>query len=63
MSTKLYINKENLLNNINYIKSKLSKETKIIAMVKANAYGARHEHNSKFLGEKWNIKFWSGLSI
>ena len=39
MFSKLYIHKDNLQNNLNYVRSLLSKSTKIIAMVKANAYG------------------------
>ena len=38
MST-LYVSKENIINNLNSIKEKLNKNTKIIAMVKAIAYG------------------------
>lgn len=40
MKAKLYINKENLKYNVEYIKSKIGKNKDIIAMVKANAYGA-----------------------
>lgn len=39
MASKLYINTENIKNNINFLKSKIKNSTKIIAMVKANAYG------------------------
>lgn len=39
MSAKLYINTNNIKNNINYIKSIIKPSTNIIAMVKANAYG------------------------
>lgn len=39
MKAKLYINKDNLMYNINYIKNKIGNRRKIIAMVKANAYG------------------------
>lgn len=38
MKAKLYLNKENLKKNVEYIKNK-AKGKKIIAMVKANAYG------------------------
>ena len=40
MKAKLYINKKNLKYNLDYIKSKIGENKKIIAMVKANAYGA-----------------------
>ena len=40
MRAKLYINKRNLKYNLEYIKNKIGKERDIIAMVKANAYGA-----------------------
>ena len=39
MSTKLYIDTSCIKNNVEYIRSILSKNTNIIAMVKANAYG------------------------
>ena len=39
MKVKLYINKDNLKYNIEYIQKKIGKDKKIIAMVKANAYG------------------------
>lgn len=39
MKAKLYINSESLRYNINYIKDKIGTRRKIIAMVKANAYG------------------------
>lgn len=39
MGAKLYINKESIVDNLNSIKEKIGKDTKIIAMVKANAYG------------------------
>lgn len=40
MKTRLYISKENLKYNIEHIKSSIKANKKIIAMVKANAYGA-----------------------
>lgn len=40
MKAKLYISRENLKYNIDYIKNKIGNKKKIIAMVKANAYGA-----------------------
>lgn len=40
MKTRLYISKENLKYNIEYIKNNIKADKKIIAMVKANAYGA-----------------------
>lgn len=40
MKARLYVNKENLKYNIEYIKNNIGKDKKIIAMVKANAYGA-----------------------
>lgn len=40
MKTRLYISKENLRYNIEYIKNNIKADKKIIAMVKANAYGA-----------------------
>lgn len=49
MSAKLYINKENLKNNIEYIKSKIDKNIEIIAMVKANGYGCGMNLVSHFL--------------
>lgn len=39
MKAKLYVSKENLKYNIEYIKEKIGKRRDIIAMVKANAYG------------------------
>lgn len=39
MKAKLYISRENLKYNIEYIKNRIGKRRKIIAMVKANAYG------------------------
>lgn len=39
MKAKLYVNKERLKSNINYIKEKIGNNKKIISMVKANAYG------------------------
>ena len=38
MKAKLYINRQNLKENIEYIRNKIGNR-KIIAMVKANAYG------------------------
>lgn len=49
MSSKLYINSKNIINNINYLKSKLNNNTNIIAMVKANAYGCGSVKISKLL--------------
>lgn len=49
MSAKLYINKENLKSNIEYIKSKIDKNVEIIAMVKANGYGCGMNLVSHFL--------------
>ena len=40
MKTRLYISKENLKYNVEYIKSSIKQNKNIIAMVKANAYGA-----------------------
>lgn len=40
MKPRLYINKENLKYNVDRIKGSIGKDKKIIAMVKANAYGA-----------------------
>lgn len=39
MAPRLYINTENIRNNIDFLKSQIRDSTKIIAMVKANAYG------------------------
>lgn len=39
MGAKLYVNKQNVISNLNSIKEKIGENTKIIAMVKANAYG------------------------
>lgn len=55
MASKLYIDTNCIKNNINYIKSKLNKDTNIIAMVKANGYGCSAIKISKFL-EKIGIK-------
>lgn len=49
MASKLYINSKNIKNNVNYLKSKLNSETKIIAMVKANAYGCGAVEIAKLL--------------
>lgn len=49
MSAKLYINSKNILNNINYLKSKLNSNTNIIAMIKANAYGCGAINIAKLL--------------
>ena len=51
MTSRLYISKSCIKNNINYIKSNLFKSTKIIAMVKANAYGCGAFEISKYLEE------------
>ena len=40
MGAKLYINLNNIKYNIEKIREKLKENTGIIAMVKANAYGA-----------------------
>lgn len=40
MKTRLYISKENLKYNVEHIKKSIKANKKIIAMVKANAYGA-----------------------
>lgn len=48
MKSKLYINRENLKYNIDYIKDKIGNR-KIIAMVKANAYGLGADIISKEL--------------
>ncbi len=40
MKAKLYVNKERLKSNIDYIKEKIGNNKKIISMVKANGYGA-----------------------
>ncbi len=39
-TTVLEINQNNLIKNISFFKSKIKKETKIMAVVKANAYGS-----------------------
>ncbi len=39
MKAKLYVNKEILKYNMDYIKDKIGERKNIIAMVKANAYG------------------------
>lgn len=49
MSSKLYINKENLKNNLEYIHKFLNPKTRIIAMVKANAYGCGMIEITKYL--------------
>lgn len=52
----LYINKENLKKNIKNIREKLNENVKIIAMVKANAYGMGDVNIAKILEEE-NIDF------
>lgn len=51
MRAKLYINKRNLKYNLEYIKNKIGKERDIIAMVKANAYGAGDKQIALLLKE------------
>ena len=51
MSSKLYINKDNIKNNIDKLRSYISDNTKIIAMVKANAYGCGANEISNYLEE------------
>ena len=49
MDTKLYINKFAIKQNVEFIASKLGGIDKIIAMVKANAYGVGSNLISKYL--------------
>ena len=54
--TFIEINLKSLENNFNYIKSRISKKTKILAVVKACAYGSDPLKISKFL-EKLNVDY------
>lgn len=54
MSAKLYVNLNNIKYNIEKIKANLKEDTGIIAMVKANAYGAGMLEITKYL-ESLNI--------
>lgn len=49
MSAKLYVNKQNIKYNLEQIKNYLNNDTKIIAMVKANAYGTGAKEICKYL--------------
>ena len=62
MKARLYINKENLKYNIEYIKSKIGKERDIIAMLKANAYGAGDKQIALLLKE-YGINFFGVANI
>ena len=55
MGTKLYVSLKRLNHNIDKIKERLNEKTGIIAMVKANAYGAGMVEVSKYL-QKIGIK-------
>ena len=56
--TFIEINLKSLENNFNYIKSIISKNTKILAVVKACAYGSDLVRISKFL-EKLNVDYFA----
>ena len=56
--TFIEINLKSLENNFNYIKSIISKKTKILAVVKACAYGSDPLKISKFL-EKLNVDYFA----
>ena len=49
MAAKMYVNLKNIEHNVGKIKEKLPKDTTIIAMVKADAYGLGDVQISKFL--------------
>ena len=51
MKTRLYISKENLKYNVEHIKKSIKKGKSIIAMVKANAYGAGDTLVANYLQE------------
>ena len=56
--TILYINLSRLNQNLSYLKTKLNKETEIIAVVKADAYGLGDIQIAKFLESKEISNFW-----
>lgn len=56
--TILYINLSRLDQNLSYLKTKLNKETEIIAVVKADAYGLGDIEIAKFLESKNISNFW-----
>ena len=49
--SKLAINKENFRHNYDYFRSKLVQSTKLLVLVKANAYGHSDVECSKLLEE------------
>lgn len=49
MAAKMYVNLESIAHNVKEIRKKLSEDTTIIAMVKADAYGLGDVEVSKFL--------------
>ncbi len=60
--TTKYISKENIINNLNEVKNILPEDTKIMAVVKSNAYGHNSSYFTKILEEN-NIIYFAVANI